>query len=94
MEAADDHGDGSGRHLIIRWYADRFDVGLNAFEFLIDCGHEGPEHDIMSQYCRIIANPANAQQLFRLLGAALVRYADAYGSIDEDAFGAVAGSET
>lgn len=64
------------------WYADCFRVGQNAFEFKIDCGHERPEEELMTVYLRIIANPANAQRLFRLLGVALVRYCDAYGLID------------
>ena len=64
------------------WYADQFRVGQNAFEFKIDCGHESPEEELMTVYFRIIANPANAQQLFRLLGVALLRYCDAYGLID------------
>lgn len=64
------------------WYADAFRVGQNAFEFKIDCGHESPEEELMTVYLRIIANPANAQQLFRLLGVALLRYCDTYGLID------------
>ncbi len=66
------------------WYADSFRVGQNAFEFKIDCGHESPEEELMTIYLRIIANPANAQQLFRLLGVALLRYCDAHGLIDGD----------
>lgn len=64
------------------WYADRFKVGQNAFEFKIDCGHETPEQEFMTVYFRVIANPVHAQQLFRLLGVALVRYCDTYGLID------------
>jgi hypothetical protein len=64
------------------WYADQFRVGQNAFEFKIDCGHESPEQELMTVYFRIIANPANAQQLFRLLGVALLRYCDAHGLIE------------
>jgi hypothetical protein len=90
MEPAEE-GD-AGKRLRIRWYADRFDVGANAFEFFIDCGHEGPEHEIMIEYCRIIANPLNARQLFRLLGAALVRYGDDYGGIGQDDAGTGPGS--
>lgn len=64
------------------WYADQFRVGQNAFEFKIDCGHESPEQELNTVYFRIIANPANAQQLFRLLGVALLHFCDAYGRID------------
>lgn len=75
------------------WYADRFRVGQNAFEFKIDCGHESPEEELMSVYFRIITNPSNAQQLFRLLGVALLRYADAYGRIESSDAPAGPGSE-
>ena len=64
------------------WYADRFRVGRNAFEFKIDCGHEKPDEVLMAEYFRVIANPIHAQQLFRLLGTALVHYCDAYGVTD------------
>lgn len=64
------------------WYADQFRIGHNAFEFKIDCGHARRGEELMTVYLRIIANPANAQQLFRLLGVALLRYRDAYGLID------------
>jgi hypothetical protein len=72
------------------WYADRFRVGQNAFEFKIDCGHETAEQEFMTEYLRLIANPVHAQQLFRLLGVALVRYCDAYGLIDIDTGAATA----
>jgi hypothetical protein len=66
-----------------QWYADRFRIGQNAFEFKVDCGHEGPEKGI-SVYFRVIANPANARELFRQLGIGLLRYADRFGRIDDD----------
>ena len=37
----------------------------------------------MTVYFRIIANPANAQQLLRLLGVAPLPYCDADSSIDD-----------
>lgn len=73
---------GDDAHLNGAWYADQFRVGQNAFEFKIDCGHESAEEELMTVYFRVIANPANAQQLFRLLGVALLRYCDTYGVID------------
>lgn len=79
---ADQGGAGDDGPLAGVWYADQFCVGQNAFEFKIDCGHESVEEEVMTVYFRIIANPANAQQLFRLLGVALLRYCDTYGLID------------
>jgi hypothetical protein len=65
------------------WYADRFRVGQNAFEFKVDCGHESPDSEVTIVYFRVIANPAHARELFRQLGVGLLRYADAFGPIDE-----------
>lgn len=64
-----------------KWYADRFRVGQNAFEFKVDCGHERVE-GMTPEYFRVIANPANARELFRQLGVGLLRYADRFGSDD------------
>jgi hypothetical protein len=66
-----------------RWYADRFRIGQNAFEFKVDCGHESPDSEMTSVYLRVIANPVNARELFRQLGIGLLRYADTFGPIDE-----------
>lgn len=74
-------GDGGGPVTGV-WYADQFRIGQNAFEFKIDCGHEDPGEELMAVYFRVVANPANAQQLFRMLGVALLRYCDTYGLID------------
>jgi hypothetical protein len=65
------------------WYADSFCVGHNAFEFKVDCGHESADNEMTTVYFRVIANPFNARELFRLLGLGLLRYADAYGPIDD-----------
>ncbi len=68
--------------MVERWYADTFAVGHNAFEFNVDCGHDGPDEEVVTVYTRIIASPFNARELFRLLGAGLLRYADTYGPIN------------
>ncbi len=69
-----DEGDVAGS-----WYADRFRVGQNAFEFKVDCGHER-EDNMTPQYFRVIANPANARELFRQLGVGLLHYSDRFGT--------------
>lgn len=66
-----------------QWYADRFRVGQNAFEFKVDCGHEA-DNSGLSVYFRVIANPASARELFRQLGIGLLRYADRFGRIEDD----------
>jgi hypothetical protein len=63
------------------WHANTFEVGHSAFEFKLDCGQEYPESEEMKVYLRVTANPLSAQQLFRLLGRELIRYADSFGPI-------------
>ncbi len=84
-----DDGNGEDRDeapLAGRWYADRFRIGQNAFEIKVDCGHEGAGEGI-PVYFRVIANPANARELFRELGIGLLRYADRFGRIYDDDYG-------
>jgi hypothetical protein len=67
------------------WYANVFDVGQNAYEFKVDCGRDGEgEEEAARVWLRVIASPANARQLFRLLGTSLLEYADRFGPIDDD----------
>lgn len=76
-----------------RWYADRFRIGQNAFEFKVDCGHESPDCEMTVVYFRVITNPANARELFRQLGIGLLHYADTFGPIDEGNSGGTRRSE-
>lgn len=77
-----DNGDIDNRALVGSWYADAFDVGYNALQFKVDCGHDdGSDGEVMKVYLRIIASPFNARELFKLLGAGLLRYADTFGPI-------------
>jgi hypothetical protein len=65
------------------WFAESFVVGHNALQFRVDCG-QGSEQEVRTVYFRVIADPRNAKELFRQLGLSLLRYADAYGPIDEN----------
>ena len=93
MSQDDDDEDADDGALAGRWYADRFRVGQNAFEFKVDCGHESPDGEVTTVYFRVIANPANARELFRQLGVGLLRYADAFGPIDDGNGAAPEGGE-
>ena len=71
-----------------------FDVGWNALQFKVDCsGTESPARplrdprEVLKVYRRIIASPALARELFRLLGAGLISYTDSYGAIPQDRTG-------
>lgn len=83
--ADEDTNENDDADLAGEWYADRFRIGHNAFEFKVDCGHER-EGEMTTVYFRVIANPANARELFRQLGIGLLRHADRFGRDDgEDA---------
>lgn len=78
-----DDDDNDDRQVVGRWYANSFEVGHNAFEFKVDCGHDSTDGEVMTVYFRVIANPLIARELFRLLGIGLLRYADRFGPIGD-----------
>ena len=81
--AHDEGNDNVHGPVVERWYANSFAVGHNAFEVNVDCGHEAGDADVMTVYLRVIASPFNARELFRLLGVALLQYADTFGPIGD-----------
>jgi hypothetical protein len=80
-----DEEEGAERTIIGVWQAHSFEVGHNAFQFKLDCGQDRADGERpMTLYFRILADPSKARQLFRLLGAGLIRYADVFGTIGGD----------
>jgi hypothetical protein len=63
-------------------YANYFQVGYNAFEFVIEFGQYFPENDGAELYTRIITSPAYAKSLLETLNASIEAYEEAYGRID------------
>lgn len=65
-------------------YANYFEVGHNAHEFVIDCGqfHDG---DAESAYLhtRIITNPACVKGLLATLATSVRQYEERFGMIEE-----------
>ncbi len=67
------------------WQAHSFEVGHNAFQFKLDCAQSWADGEKqMTLHFRILADPARARQLFRLLGAGLIHYADLFGPVTGD----------
>jgi len=62
-------------------YANYFEIGYNAFEFVVDFGqfHEGASRAIC--HTRIVLNPLQALNLLHLLRESLERYEGAFGEI-------------
>jgi hypothetical protein len=77
-------GPGNGEILEGR-YANYFEIGHNAFEFLLDFGQlyfEAPE---ASLHTRIVTSPVYAKRLFGVLQRALSQYEASYGRVLDDA---------
>jgi hypothetical protein len=78
-----DTGDDDDKAIAASWHADAFEVGYNGLQFRMDCGHDqGSDSEVVKVYLRIITSPIDARELFRLLGAGLLRYADTFGPIN------------
>ncbi|MFQ5658325.1 MAG: DUF3467 domain-containing protein [Candidatus Methylomirabilales bacterium] len=62
-------------------YANMFQIGHNAFEFLMDFGQHYPETSEMNLHTRIITSPTYAKALLELLQAAIQQYEESHGPI-------------
>jgi uncharacterized protein DUF3467 len=75
MAEADRSELGEGR------YANYFEIGHNAFEFLLDLGQLGLETEPARIYLRVVTSPAGARRLCQLLNEALIQYRESFGAI-------------
>src|SRR5437016_14483357 len=62
-------------------YANYFEVGHNAFEFIFDFGQYHPENDSARMHSRIVTGPVYAKLLADLLRCALQRFEEEHGTI-------------
>jgi Protein of unknown function (DUF3467) len=62
-------------------YANYFEVGHNASEFIFDFGQYHPENDTARMHCRIVTGPLYAKLLGDLLCQALERFEEEHGVI-------------
>ena len=62
-------------------YANYFQVGHNAFEFLIDFGQCYPQDQEAHFHTRIITGPVYALALFETLRESIDRYEQIFGTI-------------
>jgi hypothetical protein len=65
-------------------YANYFEIGHNAFEFLFDLGQLGMDAEPARIYMRVITSPSGARKLCQLLNEALAEYLKAFGPIRQD----------
>jgi len=64
-------------------YANAFQIGHNAFEFLLDFGQVALESEETHFHTRIVTGPAYAKALSKLLGASINQYEQTFGKIQE-----------
>jgi hypothetical protein len=78
---------------IIAGYANYFEVGHNAFEFLIDFGQIDPQSGAIRINSRLAVGPTHAKLFARLIGGAVTQYETQYGVIadvrEDDPLGTV-----
>jgi hypothetical protein len=62
-------------------YTNYFEVGHNAFEFLVDFGQFQPEAEAVAMHSRIVTGPVHAKLLAQLLSQAITRFEAEHGAI-------------
>lgn len=65
-------------------YANYFEIGHNAFEFVLDLGQAYPEGERARIHTRIITGPKYAKALCDLLTESIDRYERSFGVIRKD----------
>lgn len=66
-------------------YANYFEIGHNAFEFLVDFGQLYFEEPEGRMHTRIVTSPPFAKRLAGVLNRALARYEQTHGRVREEA---------
>jgi hypothetical protein len=64
-------------------YANFFNVGHNAFEFLLDFGQFQPDSNSERMHSRMVTGPVHAKLLLRILGEAVTRFEREHGEIED-----------
>lgn len=65
-------------------YANYFEIGHNAGEFILDFGQAYSQTEGRQIHTRIVTSPAYTKALLRLLGEAVERHEQVYGDIREE----------
>ncbi|TKJ38524.1 hypothetical protein CEE37_12210 [candidate division LCP-89 bacterium B3_LCP] len=60
-------------------YANFFNIGHNAFEFLIDFGQLYLDGHTVQYHTRIVTNPVYAMELYKTLKSSIEQYEDHFG---------------
>jgi hypothetical protein len=77
-------GEDSTQSTIEGKYANYFEVGHNAFEFLLDFGQMYSDGVQQRIHTRIVTGPSYAKELLKVLGESIQQYEQSFGAIRED----------
>jgi hypothetical protein len=86
-------GGGKGPGDLEGRYANYFEIGHNAFEFLVDFGQLYFEEPGAQMHTRIVTSPIFAKKLAETLNRALCQYEQAHGRVPDEAGEGEADSE-
>ena len=76
--------DQPGKGELAARYANYFEIGHNAAEFIVDFGQAYSTEKESHLHTRIVMSPAYAKALQRLLEKSIERHEQAYGGIREE----------
>jgi hypothetical protein len=65
-------------------YANYFQIGHNAFEFLLDFGQLYSDGKRERIHTRIVTSPSYAKELLKVLGKSVEQYETQFGAIKQD----------
>ena len=73
--------DESPHHATAGRYANYFEIGHNAFEFLVDFGHATPDDATPTPHTRVVMSPGTAREFLRVLHGSVAEFERKFGSI-------------
>jgi hypothetical protein len=75
---------GLTQHVLEGKYANYFEIGHNAFEFLLDFGQKYTSGAECRMHARIVTGPSYAKELMRVLAKSIEQYEQVFGEIRDD----------
>lgn len=76
---ADERKEQADLSVRISRYANAFNIGHNAFEFVLEFGQQLSEEEDAAMHTRIVTHPIYARALHASLGDSLLRYENEFG---------------
>jgi Protein of unknown function (DUF3467) len=77
-------GDGFAHEALEGKYANYFEIGHNAFEFLLDFGQRYSSGVPGRIHARIITGPSYAKELMKVLTQSIAQYEQTFGTIRDE----------